>query len=374
MKVFRLSILMMCLTVCWCACSSDNEPDVEPPTPPEEESGYPWEEAREKILESQDMVLIYGGGAHRTIVWDKEHMAPYVTYTDESGKEHWLFDGFLFLEIHNGKGKMFASGYTQTPANQKDWLDLVDYYFQSWVALGALDKVIGDAIDRIGEPPEKRRVVIGLPEPIPNQKDWGTLKNGVMLDFSKSLDRIEACKWYIDYVRDKFKELKYKNIELAGFYWIAEEATNTRTIIRDIAAYLNKHMYSFNWIPYFNSDGYSEWKNLRFNYAYLQPNYFFNDATPYSRLTEACDLALKYGMDMEMEFDGNALESNGRGYKLTNYMKAFKESGIWGSKRLAYYEGGGALFYMYKSVVPADQKLYHEFCKFVVEHPTRNKQ
>ena len=33
--------------------------------------------------------------------WDEETIQPYVTYTDESGTEHW-HDSFLFLEIHDG--------------------------------------------------------------------------------------------------------------------------------------------------------------------------------------------------------------------------------------------------------------------------------
>lgn len=125
---------------------------------------------------------------------------------------------------------------------------LVNYYFQSNNALGALDKTIEAAIKEIGSPPTKRKIVIGLPEPIKNQKDWGYDKNGIQLDFSKDEDRIAACKWYIDYVRSRFDDMKYKNIELAGFYWIAEEATNTKTIINEIATYLKNLKYSFNWI------------------------------------------------------------------------------------------------------------------------------
>ena len=56
----------------------------------------------------RDMVLIYDGGAHRTIRWDKEHFTPYVSVKNENGTTDWLFDGFLFLEIHDGT-RGFAS-------------------------------------------------------------------------------------------------------------------------------------------------------------------------------------------------------------------------------------------------------------------------
>ncbi len=338
----------------------------------EKKTVYQWEKERKGLLNYHDMVLLYAGGSHRSYSWDTNYISPYVTYVDENGKEHWLFDSFLFLEIHNGNGKTFATGYTKTPANQQDWKNLVDYYFQSDYVLGALDKAIGSAIERIGNPPNKRKIIIGLPEPIKNQKDWGSTENGIRLDFLRDKDRVSACQWYIDYVRIKFNEMKYKNLDLAGFYWIAEEATNTRSIIKKIGTYLNDLKYTFNWIPYFKSDGYSEWKTLGFNYAYLQPNYFFNESVPTSRLDEACQLALDYDMDMEMEFDDRVLSTKGWGYRLRNYMEAFKKHGIWSSKRLAYYQGGTTLYNLSKSLNEEDKKLYHDFCKFVVEHPKNN--
>lgn len=330
----------------------------------DKETVYQWEKDRTSLLDYSDMVLIYGGGSHRAYNWNEESIHPYVSYVDEDGKEHWLFDSFLFLEIHNGEGKMFASGYTDTPANQQDWRKLVNYYFESRSALGALNRSIEAAIERIGEPAGKRKVVIGLPEPIRGQKDWGSVSGGVMLDFSQDSDRLKACKWYIDYVRSRFNEMNYKNLELAGFYWIAEEATNTRTIVNEISSYLNELKYTFNWIPYFKSDGYTEWKTLGFNYAYLQPNHFFNETIPYSRLDDACKLAIDYDMDMEIEFDERAL--TGWGYRLEDYMNAFKENGIWKNKRLAYYQGGTALYQLAHSTKKEDQELYHQFCKFVI--------
>jgi len=364
-----VKFVLLSTLVAFIACGSSSKDANEEGTSDsnKDKTGYQWEKNRTQLLDYHDMVLLYGGGSHRTHLWDAQYMAPYVTYVDKDKKEHWLFDSFLFLEIHNGKGKMFASGYTSTPANQQDWMALVDYYFQSKLALGALDKAITAATARIGAPATKRRVVIGLPEPIKGQTDWGSVKNGQQLNFNNDADRITACKWYIDYVRMKFKELDYKNIELAGFYWIAEEATNTRTIVNELGNYMNSLKYTFNWIPYFKSDGYSEWKSFGFNYAYLQPNYFFNEKTPTSRLDDACSLAKNYNMDMEMEFDERV--SKGWGYRLTNYMDAFKKNGIWSSKRLAYYQGDVALYNLSVSTNTDENQLYHDFCHFIIDRP-----
>ena len=321
-----------------------------------------------KLKSYHDMVLLYGGGAHRNYIWDTEHMTPYVTYVNKAGEEKWMFDAFLMLEIHNGTGHSFATGYTKEAATQEDWKKLADYFLQKDLCLGALNQAIEAAKHRIGNPPTKRKVVIGLPEPIKKQKNWGSV-SGKTLDFAQDNDRIEACKWYIDYVRAKFKAMKYKNLELAGFYWIAEEADNTRSIIHLVGDYLNHYNLSFNWIPWFRSGGFNEWKQLGFNYAYLQPNYFFNDKIPYSRLDEACSLAKEYSLDMEMEFDDRVF--SGWAYRLYDYMKAFRDNGCWQTKRLAYYQECLTVYKLYKSQKPEDQALYHTFCEFVTEHPVK---
>lgn len=355
-----------------CSKSEINDKNFIPPPKEEEDkadSFYDKENRRTKLLENNDMVLLYSGGAHRYYQWDEEHVEPYVTYVDESGKEHWMFDSFLFLEIHNGEGKTFATGYTPVPANQLEWGKLIDHFFQSRYCIGALNRSIESARKRIGNPTEKRKIVIGIPEPIKTQKDWGSLRNGVMLDFSKSNDRIDAAKWYIDYTRKRFSEMNYNNLELAGFYWIAEEATNTRAILADLSSYLNELMYGFVWIPYHGSDGAFEWKQLSFNYSYYQPNYFFNDARPISLLNKACEDAIKYDMDMEIEFDDRALAKNGWGYRLKDYMKVFKDYGIWENRKIAYYQGDKTIYNLSKSVDSEDIELYHKFCKFVVERP-----
>ena len=169
-----------------------------------------------------------------------------------------------------------------------------------------------------------------------------------------------------------FNEKKYQNVELAGFYWLAEKATDTRGILNAVATYLNKLKYSFNWIPYYGADGYNQWKSFGFNYAYFQPNYFFNESVPDSRLEDACRKALDYDMHMELEFDDNALSSRGKAYRLKNYMNAFKQYGIWEKKRLAYYQGSASLLALKNSGNTADIQLYHEFCEFVISRPIRD--
>lgn len=331
---------------------------------------FKWEQGRKAITEIDDLVLMYAGGAHRPYVWTKELVDSYVTYTDKAGKEHWLFDGFLFLEIFDSVNeKIFATGYKGNPAVKSDWQALLDYYFKDGIAISAVEKSVNDAKLRLGEPNFKHKIVISIPEPIATVSSWGRIDDEI-IDFTRSDEqRMKAVKWYIDYARKKFDEAKLQNVELAGFYWVAETATHTRTILNEVAKYLNDMNYSFNWIPYWNADGYKNWKDVAFNYAYLQPNYFFNDKIEYSRLDDACKLAIEYNMDMEVEFDeGVLVDSKQRAYRLQDYMKAFREHDIIKTKRLAYYQGGTAVDRMKKSDKSQDNELYHEFCKFVLDH------
>jgi hypothetical protein len=362
------------------ACSSNQEPL--PGNEAEEETTYPWEEGRTSPLSATDMVLIYGGGAHRNVTWDKDHFIPYVSYTGRTNNEQSLFDGFLFLEITNGKPgapRIFATGYYGEPAGKTEWKALADYYFQSGIAIDALDQCIAEAEQRL-HTGTKRKIVIALPEPItagPNSNYtilpvnyWGEI-DGITLDFTRDSDRIAACKWYIDYVRQRFHEGNFQHLELAGFYWVAEESLHTRSILSGVAAHLNKWKYSFNWIPYWKeTPDYYEWKSLKFNYAYLQPNYFFNESIPYSRLTAVCSVARQYDMDLELEFDTRVFVNNGnRGYRLRDYMQAFRDNNVLSAKRIAYYQETDALYRLYHAAnVQQEVDLFHDFCAFVIDH------
>lgn len=378
-KITTYPLLIFAIFFIFIACSK-SEADAILPSPPPPDNGkednfkYSWEKNRTSLLENNDMVLLYAGGSHRPYRWDEQLLEPYVTYRDESGKEHWMFDSFLFLEIFSAEDITFATGYKDSsgqplkPAKKQDWEKLIDHYFQSNVCMGALEKSIESAKKRIGEPTEKRKVVIGIPEPIKSQKDWGSvMKHGTMLDFSRVNERIIACEWYIDYARKKFNERNYKNLELAGFYWVAETASHSKEILSDLSFYLNSLKYSFVWIPYNGANSAFDWKRLSFNYAYYQPNYFFNDERPISWLNKACEDAIKHDMDMEIEFDDRVLERYGWGYRLDDYMNAFKEYGIWENRRIAYYQGGTTVYNLSKSTNKKEKELYHRFCEFVTE-------
>lgn len=336
------------------------------------------------VSEGSDMVLIYGGGKHRTVVWDKDRFLPYVCYRDTSGQKHWLFDSFLLLELSTKSGDapqhVFATDYKGIPADKADWIEQANYYFTTGISIDALNKCVGQAALEIGQPKEKRTVIIALPEPIVAGEGtmyddvadscyWGSV-DGKRLNFRNRDDRLAAVKWYIDLIRSKFLAGCFEHVELAGFYWTPEHTRHTRDLLLGIGEYLDRLNYRFIWIPYFNPrPDYYDWEALGFHCAYLQPNYFFREDVPYERLELACRRAERYALDLEIEFDSRALKNNkNRGYRLRDYMKAYRESGLLSRKRIAYYQQESAVYELLHSADREDLDLYHDFCRFVLEH------
>ena len=121
---FLFSAMLLCTLSLQCTfCGEETSASPPPylkPVPPDAlmAEPYDWELSRRAVPSVTDLVLIYGGGHHRTpYEWDKERLSDYVTYTDPDGRTQWLFDGFLLLEImdpdgNGGSGVKFADGYT----------------------------------------------------------------------------------------------------------------------------------------------------------------------------------------------------------------------------------------------------------------------
>ena len=334
-----------------------------------------------------DMTLVYSGSAHRPDFFERRDLVrDMIVYTDKDGCDHWLFDGFLYLEIfdtvnstayvggYGGKDGYFKS------AVKSDWEGLINTYFGEKSLSAALDEEIEKEKEVLGRPQLRHKIYVGIPEPVANAQFknedspsiyWGEV-DGKPLDFTNEADRLAACKWFIDSILSKFKNGKYKNLDLVGFYWVDESNEKTKDLIREVSDYIVAKGYGFNWIPYFSANGVTQWKEMGFTRAYYQPNYFFSEEVPYERLKEACQRARENGLDMEMEFDERASAKSGWGYRLRDYMKVYKEEGAWENCALAYYQGGKALNALHVSENPEDEALYHEFCQWLISRPYRN--
>ncbi len=320
----------------------------------------------------QDLALIYQGGSHR-LDWTVDEFRPYVVHQFADGSKDWFFDGFLFLEFKDGSGRNYTVGYEKLNARKQEWEWLLNRIFESGKSLSALNASIGEQIRVIGKPGFKHRVVLGLPEAIRNQKDWGELE-GRALDFSQQADQIAATKWYINELVRRFKAAKFKHLELAGFYWVAEDTHNCADLTIPLSQYIHATGKRFYWIPYWKAKGAQEWQRLGFDIAYQQPNHFFNHAIPDSRLDDACAFAQQHGMGMEFEFDEKATAAHPKtSYdRMVAYMDHFEKNGVFASSAIAYYCGNRGVLTLCESSEPKDQLIIDRLARLIQQrHATQ---
>lgn len=291
-----------------------------------------------------DLGLLYYGASYR-LRFTPEEVAPYVVHTFANGKKEWLFDGFLFIDFHDGGTCHFSpASNTGHAATKADWQKYLDDHFTAGRALDGLNSCIAAYRDTIGDPGFKHQIVMTVPVPIPGQKDWGEL-DGRTLDFDNTADCVAACTWFIDQFRRRFAEAGYENLELNGIYWLDEQMDRNGDVVRALAPVVHDRGLQFVWIPWFKAPHYQDWRGYGFDIAYLQPNYFFHKEMSPSRLDEACQLARQYGMGVEFEADERALSQNEDSYmsRMDDYIKAFKRHKVWDRSAIAYYTGGKLL-------------------------------
>ena len=327
----------------------------------EAESGY----AVNKI---RDLALIYQGGRHR-IPWTVDQIEPYVVHKFADGHKEWLFDGYLFLEFADGMECDYVAGYGKRAARKDDWERLMNRIFEKGKALDALNTCIENQKRELGDPGFKHKIVLTVPIPFQNQKDWGTLGSR-KLDFSKTADAKRACQWYIDEVTKRFKKAGLNNLELTGIYWVAEDTGRTfEGLPRQISTYVHRKGLEFVWIPYFKAKGYNNWRNLGFDIAYHQPNYFFNKSVPESRIDEACKIARENGMAMEFECDQRALLQNKDSYfdRMEAYLDGFERNGVFDRSAIAYYTDSHLLLDFINNPHPRHQAIMDRLARHIAD-------
>lgn len=330
-----------------------------------------------------DLALIYAGASRRPM-WDKSQLRPYVTHIYADGREDWFFDGFLFLEFDNGT-VAFGNGSGKAAATQEDWKWLLDEYFTRGYKLHALDELISEKKQTLGEPTLRHKVVITCCAPTKNKagnwdvrKSWGNV-NGKNLYFASTADRVTAVKWYIDTMLDKWNKAGFKNIDLEGIYWIEEGLFSNGEIMAEVNDYVHSKGLRSYWIPYYpkNQQYWSKWKDeYNFDMCYLQPNYAFLDnetgtTKPYSLLIETVDAAKSYGTGLELEFEtqekSNALHSvNPELHQhINDYMDVYDEKGVFDKAGVAYYSGTQGLIHMDQSTDPVDHATIDRMASYV---------
>lgn len=379
---------------------------------------YDWEAGREGAPRFADITLV--GAFHREPYdWTAERFAPHVSYVDTAGTEHWLFEGFLFLESHDiFKGRNFAVEPRGLSADRSSWEDLLERWVGPDGYVKALDDAAAAVAERIGAPARKRGVILMMPDPVrfaefadkESATDyWGEV-DGRRLDFAATADQLAAWRWFIDTARERMAALKLRYTELSGFYILSEslhlpdgetdfdrinwQHKNWEILIPAIAEYLHGMHEGLYWIPYFLAPGHKVWKELGFDQAWIQPNWYWDlraeGRHPFEKTVEAMR---RYDLGMELEFEfsmvsdvmrvvGTGPDGSGNPAftledvpalqdRFRNYMREFRENGFYGTAPIALYSGSDALHQLAASGDAADRAIYHELCQFILGNPLR---
>jgi len=319
-----------------------------------------------------DLALIYHGGAQR-VHWNAEALKHYV-YRNNEKKTDWLYDGFLFLEFSakiNGEQVDFEYNNGLRGgrgATKKDWQWLLERTFAPKEGPKAVEHILDSLAKRKIFPPFRRKAVFALPLPIFEQRNWGEL-SGKSLDFTDVKDRAQAMIWYIDQVREHWRKSNIKHLDFGGFYWTHEavfDKHNDKELVRLVKAYLEKINEPLSWIPYYGAENSPFWKEIGFDVAYQQPNYFFEVKTPMEILTGAIRFAQDNKLSLEMEYDGRVDQPEFR-KKFYEYLEKFDDAKAWNKLPIAYYDGDGAWYHMSLSKDVEMQKMKNRLGDIIVK-------
>lgn len=395
---------------------------------------FAWEASRTEIPTFADLDLLPGGVSNKTPnEWDENRLKPHVTFTDSDGQEKWLHEAFLFIGgVDDSRGTILSIADGKEKSAGKDsWEDFARWWLDEGKTIDVLDRTIGNAIARIGQPGFKHKVVMTMPDPImleyfsdksSSTTYWGEAF-GRRLDFSNTSDQVLAYKWYIDYVRELWEKADPQHIELAGFYILSEilvakpsgwnyKYKRWDKILPPVSDYLHEMKYGLYWIPYYQADGYDMTAQLGIDYTWLQPNKYWDYPEKKQKKfwSWVFNSMSTYGHGMEIEFEGshgepgwsqweegvprtsssiletvrtaNDAQGTPKGQPnpqatrnkqlLRDYMTRFKEAGYYGKARIATYSGTNAMYELATSPDAKDREMYLEYCRFIVENPMRN--
>lgn len=325
-----------------------------------------------------DLMLIYNNYGHS---WTMLDALPYVTYlgpldTDSLDVRDWFFDSFLFLALTAPGGHAFDSPARGTPATKTEWQWFIDTIFEDRKQLAAFDRAYDVGKEHLGTE-QRGKIFIMIPNPMAQIKDFGDVDGTGSLDFSHKNaalatdHRFRAVKWYIDQVIERFESSEFKNLDLAGFYWVEEmihySVPGEADLIRQVSEYVQDKGMKHCWIPWFNASGHGDWESLGFDFVIHQPNHMFSSTSTTSRFVDVSRTAIKFGQGIEIEADGRILSDSKSREKFLDYLRGGVTFGYMKDAVHGYYQDVRLFSNCALSGDPSIRKLYDLVYQFVNE-------
>jgi hypothetical protein len=316
----------------------------------------------------RNMLLVYTGSHGDQGKWRVGDFLPMVAYQTRTGKVAGrMFDTMLFLP------------YGDIPDTRVGWQAYLNDLFAKNQQLSALDAAVGQANDML-KPFEKKagdfkeNVVIAIPYPNFGDQVWGRLRNqtiqfgGSKGDPDALSSRSLALQWYVDTLKNAWKDARFKHLQLTGLYWQNEQvdyrSQGEIDLIRNSARFAHACNLPLFWIPYFGATGLSDWKELGFDAAWIQPNFVFQgQSADLTRLTNAETVASEYGMGIEIEAPWQVISDMVTHNLYLQMLKQFKKDGIGENVSLAYYAGSKVMLDAATTENPDIRSVYDETYK-----------
>ena len=285
-----------------------------------------------------------------------EEYMPFVGYYDRGGKlADTFFDSFLFLP--------YGAYVNEENGDFTAWNAYVDNVFAEDANVNALSEAAERVSEGLGRD-VRVRVFFSILYTWPDKTSFGDVDgDGVIEDFSKAEDRKKAIKWMIDEQLARFEAGGYDNLDLLGFYWYEEQVTYTDPheleLIRYASDYVHSLGYKLMWIPWYCAPGYTDWKELGFDMACMQPNYAFSGQATVERLYDNAETTRRLGMCVEIEIGQYDAQADILRYK--EYLAVGAETGYMDAGK-CYYQAGmpGAFYAAWKSADPFVNSVYHD--------------
>lgn len=319
-----------------------------------------WDGAGPQRARRARIMLAYGSGGAPE--WSAARLRYYLAHVRPDGRpDDWFFDTVLFLALASGQWRSLCPGFGDAPPRAQDWRwYLEERLFGGIHEVGELQQAARELGRELGDPRHVVWVIIMIPYPDPRATEFGALAEGERaLDLSQEADRVEAVRWYLREVARRWSQGGYEHLRLGGFYWVHEEVPEgDRQLIRAVSALAWQQMQPLYWIPYYGAHGNTAWRELGFDVAIQQPNYYFYDV-PRDRLAEAAAIGRRYRMGMELELDRRVLESAERRARYASYLDAGWEYGFQEAGWLAWYDDT-ALMECARAADPEVRRIYDD--------------
>jgi hypothetical protein len=261
-----------------------------------------------------------------------------------------LFSGVIYLGLREtGSGRWFAAWMNDERSNDAtfaDWTGYLDTLTAPAGPLSRLDAAAG------GVSTGKLAVAVMLPAIARGRTTLGIGAGSRLAVTHADWQRLYGE--YIDTLQARFARRRYSHLDLAGVYWLDEAVWSSAGGGEDApsSAIAAAHARGLKvlWIPYYGAGSAQRWRELGFDAAWQQPNFFFDATLKAARLDTAVARADSAGMGLELELDRRVMSDSGARRRLRQSVAALKRAR---NRDLAVYDGAGALAELFTSSDPA---------------------